>query len=266
MALIKSIIKTLLVYYLLQSLFFFLCLRLWKTPGEPVFLIFLTVELVFYLAAFVFLAKNQKSFYRIRDGGREDSVNWATKITLFRITMLPFLVFLTLFSQWSSTRFGGVFVPGPVLTAAFALTFASDFFDGYIARTMGVETYIGKILDSASDYLLLGINAGAFFFLKILNPWLFAMIIGRLVFNSLVMLILFVVHKKLRPQTTPLGKVTIAVIMVLLVLETARFLGLPSLSLWIGYAERAAALVTGFSLIDKTVYLIRGLGFRAKEA
>jgi phosphatidylglycerophosphate synthase len=150
---------------------------------------------------------------------------------------------------------------GPVLTVAFALTFLSDFFDGRIARTMRMETYAGKILDSASDYLLLGITAGAFFFFKLLKPWLFWVIIGRLFFNALGMLILFLVHRKLRPQTTPLGKVAIAAIMILLVIEAAKPLGFPD---WIVYAEFAAAVLIGISVIDKLLYLIRGLQVKAE--
>jgi phosphatidylglycerophosphate synthase len=238
---------------LFQGLVFLGLYRLWAFP--PGFLVlFFAAQIIFYLVLFLFLVSNKKLFYNTLNNQKEIRVNAANKVTLFRVTMLPFLVLLTLVSQH--------YPAGPVvLTVAFALTFASDFFDGRIARTWKLETYIGKILDSASDYLLLGITAGAFFFFKLLQPWLFWVIIGRLFFNSLVMLILFLVHRKLRPQTTPLGKIAIAAIMILLVIEAAKPLGLPG---WITYIEIAAALLIGVSVIDKIIYLVRGLPVKAE--
>jgi phosphatidylglycerophosphate synthase len=168
--------------------------------------------------------------------------------------MLPLLVFLTIISEMHTaqnspaTRY--------ILTIAFALTFITDAFDGRIARVKKLETYIGKILDSASDYLLLGISAGAFFYFKLIKPWLFLIIIIRLFINAVVMLILSLVNKKIQPQTTLLGKIAIAVIMVLLVLEAAK---LPVLLTWIRFAEWAAAFLIGISIIDKIVYLAKGL-------
>ncbi|MDR1142926.1 MAG: CDP-alcohol phosphatidyltransferase family protein [Spirochaetaceae bacterium] len=253
MPLVISAVKTLLVHGVIQSAAFFIFYRLW---GFPVFflLLFLGVQMVFHLGVLIFLVKNRRLFYKINGGQRETCVNAANKITLFRITTIPFLVFLTLVSQRFQAR--------PVLAAAFALTFASDFLDGWIARTWRLETYIGRILDSASDYLLLGVLTGALFFFKRVSSWLFWLIIGRLLLNVLVMFVLFLVHKKLRPQTTPLGKTAIAAIMVLLVMEAAKPMGLPG---WIIHIERAAALVIGLSVIDKLVYLARGLRGKASE-
>ncbi|MCL1814583.1 MAG: CDP-alcohol phosphatidyltransferase family protein [Treponema sp.] len=254
MYLFLSITATLAAFFLLQSFAFFVFWRLWLFP--PVFLlVFFASQIFFYLSVFIFLTKNNQLFYNTINGENETKVNGANKITLFRITMLPFLILLTLVSQ----KYGEQINPasGTVLTAAFAITFASDFFDGRLARIKKMETYIGKILDSASDYLLLGITAGAFFYFNLISPWIFLIIIIRLFLNALVMLILFLVHRKLRPQTTPLGKIAIAAIMVLLVLEAAR---VPELSRWIIFAESAAAFVIGISMIDKVVYLIKGLG------
>jgi phosphatidylglycerophosphate synthase len=251
MPLVRSALKTLLVHYTIQNAAFFIFYRLW---GFPVFflVLFLSVQTIFHLGVLIFLIKNRRFFYKINGGQRETCINAANKITLFRITMLPFLVFLTLVSQRFQAR--------PVLAAAFALTFASDFIDGWVARTRGLETYIGKILDSASDYLLLGALTGALFFFKLVSSWLFWLITGRLLLNALVMLILLLVHKELRPQTTPLGKTAIAAIMVLLVMEAAKPLGLPG---WTTCIEQAAALVIGLSVIDKLVYLAKGLQAKA---
>jgi phosphatidylglycerophosphate synthase len=258
-ALTKSIVKTLLLYCLIQSLAFFIFFRAWLFPLQFLFFFF-AGQTIFYSVIFLFLEKNKSFFYNIRTGKQETVVNGANKITLFRITMLPFLVFLTLVSQKHSNESGSPINTGPALTLVFALTFASDFFDGRVARARKLESYMGKILDSASDYLLLGVCAIAFFYYNLLKPWLFLVIIVRLLFNALVMLTLFKIQKKLDPQTTCLGKTAIAVIMMLLVLEAAKLLGLPY---WVSYLEPAAAIIIGVSLIDKLLYLIKGLQIKA---
>jgi len=254
-ALTKSIVKTLLPYCLVQILAFLIFYRIWVFPLYFLFFFF-TGQLIFYALIFLFLAMNKPFFYNIRTGKQETVVNGANKITLFRITMLPFLVFLTLVSQKYNNESGNPIYTGPTLTLVIALTFASDFIDGRVARAKKLESYMGKILDSASDYLLLGVCAIAFFCYKLLKPWLFLVIIIRLLFNALVMLTLLKVHKKLNPQTTYMGKIAIAVIMMLLVLEAAKPLGLPP---WVLYLEPIGAVIIGISLIDKLVYLIKGL-------
>jgi len=252
MGLFRSVVATLAVFFLFQSSAFIVLWRFWLFP--QVFLLsFFVAQIFFYLVVFFFLTKNSRLFYNTLNGENETKVNVVNKITLFRISMLPFLVMLTLVTKQHGDAGSS---SGVVLTAVFALTFTTDFFDGRIARLKKLETYIGKILDSASDYLLLGFSAGAFFYFKLIKPWVFLIIIIRLFFNSVVMLILFWVHRKLRPQTTPLGKIAIAAIMVLLVLETAQ---IPRLSRWIIFIEAAAAFIIGISIIDKLVYLIKGL-------
>ena len=252
MTIIKSVVKTLLFYFLLQCTAFFIFFRFWLLP-QYYLILFSLVQLFFYCLIFFFLIKNEKYFYNTLNGEKETNVNTANKITLFRITMLPLLVFLTFVSEKhldKTSRIGKM-----ILTIAFALTFATDAFDGRLARIKKQETYIGKILDSASDYLLLGIITIAFFYFKLIKPWLFFIITIRLFINALGMLILSLVNKKIQPQTTLLGKIAIAVIMVLLVLEAAK---IPVFLPWIRFAEGPAAFLIGISIIDKIVYLSRG--------
>jgi phosphatidylglycerophosphate synthase len=208
----------------------------------------------------VFLILNRRHFYNFQSGKRETMVNGANKITLFRISMLPFLVFLLLAVERFSGRIPGRSA-GPLLVFAFAVTFLSDFIDGKLARVRKLETYIGKILDSGSDYMLLGATAVSFFFFKLLKPWLFWIIIGRLFINALGMFTLFLVRKKLSPQTTIFGKVAIAAIMVLFVLESASIslpgsIGgiFPSI---IRYIEIGTGVLLLLSVVDKIIYFLK---------
>jgi phosphatidylglycerophosphate synthase len=254
MSLQKSIISTLTLLFASQTLAFLVISVLWVLPAF-IFYSFLICQALFFIIILCFLLKNQKLFYRIKTGEQETTVNAANKITLFRLTLLPFLIFLT----FASNHHGA----GPVLSAAAALAFVSDFFDGRISRAWGLESYMGKILDSASDYMLLGMIAAVFWYFKLLPLWLFLFIAGRLVFNAFIMLTLCLIHKKLHPQTTPFGKVAIAAIMILLVMEAAKPLGLPS---WVRYVELAAAALIAVSMIDKIIYFIKMLNLPPSAA
>jgi phosphatidylglycerophosphate synthase len=243
-----SIISTVAAFFLGESAVFFILSRLYGF-NVGYFLLFLAAEAGFDLVISVFLILNQGFFFNIRSGGAELRVNLSNKITLFRITMLPFLIFLIYASRTRSV--------GPALVISIALTFLSDFVDGRLARAKNLETYMGKILDSASDYLVLGATTAALCFFRQIKTWLFLLIAGRLFIHSLGMMILYLVRKKLSPQTTILGKVTIAAIMVFLVLESAvLFLGRP---LWMDYVEIAVGAVIFLSVIDKVVYFAKSL-------
>ncbi|MDR1506270.1 MAG: CDP-alcohol phosphatidyltransferase family protein [Treponema sp.] len=243
MSLVYSIVSTVVMLFLGETAVFFVLSRVYGF-GTEFFLLFLAVQAGFDLIILTFLILNRSFFYIVQSGQAETRVNVSNKITLFRITMLPFLLFLIFASQKR--------LVGPALVIATALTFLSDFVDGRIARAKNLETYMGKILDSASDYLVLGIIAAAFCFFGLLKTWLFILIAGRLLIHSLGMMILCLIRKKLSPQTTFFGKFTIAAIMVFLVLESAAlFFGRP---FWMAYVEIALGVIMVLSVIDKLVY------------
>ncbi|MDR2049711.1 MAG: CDP-alcohol phosphatidyltransferase family protein [Treponema sp.] len=246
--LLTSIVLTVALLFLGESAVFFMLSRLYGFDTD-FFLLFLATQAGFDFVVSLFLAANRSCFYNIRSGEAESRVNLSNKITLFRITMLPFLIFLIYASQKQSV--------GPALVITVALTFLSDFIDGRLARAKNLETYMGKILDSASDYLILGTTAAALCFFRRIKTWLFLLIVGRLFIHALGMLILYLLRKKLSPQTTIAGKITIAVIMVFLVLEFAvLFLGRP---LWMNYVEIAVGIVICLSVADKVIYFVKSL-------
>ncbi|MDR1931054.1 MAG: CDP-alcohol phosphatidyltransferase family protein [Treponema sp.] len=260
MQLLWSLIGVVSMYFLGEAGVFFLLSRIYAFPGG-FFRWFLAVHLIFQLIIAAFLLINRDQFYNCRSGERENRVNIANKITLFRISMLPFLIFLLLGVE----RYPGKNT-GPVLVIAFALTFASDFIDGRLAKTRKIETNIGKILDSGSDYMLLGATAVSFFSFRLIKPWLFWIIMGRLFINALGMFILFLIRRKLNPQTTIFGKAAIAAIMVLFVFEAVPLAGiLPDtrpgrlLPIVIWYLERGVCILILLSVIDKILYFIKSL-------
>jgi phosphatidylglycerophosphate synthase len=167
--------------------------------------------------------------------------------------MVPVLLVLIL----GTTRYRVL----PVLIPLLTLTFLSDLADGYVARTKHERTFIGQILDSSGDYLVVGLLTILYRFLNILPLWLFSLILLRLILNSLGMMILFRRRKKLEPNTTIGGKIAIAFVMILFVLELLRLL-FPGMGPFCFYGEILTAVILGLSLVDKGIYFLKNLRAR----
>jgi phosphatidylglycerophosphate synthase len=236
-------------YSLTETLVFFLISRIFSLPFG-FFLLFLGVQTVFHLIVLLFLAANAPLFYIIKTGKRLNRINTANKITLLRITMLPFLLFLILAFQH--------YPVGPILLPVIGFTFITDLADGYFSRARQEETFIGKILDSISDYLLLAVVGIAYVVFQILPLWLFALLLCRLFIQSLMMMILYLVKKRLEPQTTLFGKITVAATMILFVIEPVAVIFTP-VKTYTFYLEVILGVLIGISLIDKGIYFFSSL-------
>lgn len=91
-------------------------------------------------------------------------------LTLFRVITVPIIVILMMF-------------PNRICTALAAILFSiaaiTDYFDGYFARTRGLVSNLGKVMDPVADKLLVSC---AFIMLASLGwapAWLVCIIIGR---------------------------------------------------------------------------------------
>ena len=93
-------------------------------------------------------------------------MNLPNKITLVRIFMIP--VFVAVFFL------DGVLPYNYIIAAAiFALAACTDFIDGYIARSRGLVTNLGKFLDPIADKVLV---ATAMILLLTMKDTLFALL------------------------------------------------------------------------------------------
>ena len=91
-------------------------------------------------------------------------------MTLFRVITVPIIVILMLFPNRVCTWIAAL------LFSAAAIT---DYLDGYIARTRGLVSTLGKVMDPVADKLLV---SSAFIMLTALGwvpPWVVCIIIGR---------------------------------------------------------------------------------------
>ena len=75
-------------------------------------------------------------------------INLPTKITLFRLFMIPFVVLLYYFH----VMFKGIYLD--VFICLVIVLEITDFLDGYISRKLNQVTDLGKLLDPLTDTLL----------------------------------------------------------------------------------------------------------------
>jgi CDP-diacylglycerol--glycerol-3-phosphate 3-phosphatidyltransferase len=91
-------------------------------------------------------------------------------LTLFRIAAVPIIVILMLYPNRISTFAAAIL---------FSIAAITDYFDGYIARTRGLVSNLGKVMDPVADKLLV---SSAFIMLASLGwvpAWIVCIIIGR---------------------------------------------------------------------------------------
>jgi len=102
--------------------------------------------------------------------GSMAAVNWPNLLTVVRILLVPVLVVALL----GSTHEGDVFA-----AIVFALASATDFVDGYLARSRNSVTTFGKLMDPLADKLLIVAALISLVSLGRLQAWVAMVIIAR---------------------------------------------------------------------------------------
>ncbi|MDO8446270.1 MAG: CDP-diacylglycerol--glycerol-3-phosphate 3-phosphatidyltransferase [Deltaproteobacteria bacterium] len=102
--------------------------------------------------------------------GNRDIWNLPNSLTIFRIALIPVLVFFLL-SPTKQSSFLAVVV--------FSIASITDWLDGYIARKQGIVTTLGKFLDPIADKLLVAAALIMLVGLGRVPAWMVVIIIGR---------------------------------------------------------------------------------------
>jgi len=92
-------------------------------------------------------------------------------ITLSRILAVPVIVLLLTGTGGKAATFAAALL--------FSLASATDYLDGYLARTRGLESTLGKILDPLADKLLVSSSLIMLTALNFIPGWIACVIIGR---------------------------------------------------------------------------------------
>lgn len=132
-------------------------------------------------------------------------MNFANKISLFRILSVPFFISCLIYYSPEKSYFL------LIAFAIFILAVLSDAIDGYIARKSKQQSKAGLILDPLGDKLLL---MSAFIFLSMdkfplqFPLWVVLIVISRDVLILLGAMVIFIVKQDISVHPTKWGKLT----------------------------------------------------------
>ncbi len=180
------------------------------------------------------------------------ALNFANKVTIFRILAVPFFIAGVLYysPQRDFLRY--------VSLGIFLLAVISDAVDGYIARTLRQKTKGGAILDPLADKILL-ISAFICLYAKGSFPsgirfplWIILFVISRDVILLLGSMIIYIVHGDLEIEPTKWGKLTtfFQTLCIFGILLQFKF----SFIIW--YATAALTAISGFGYIRKGIKVL----------
>lgn len=99
-----------------------------------------------------------------------DLLSHPNTLTLFRIAAIPVIVILLMFPNRFSAFIAALFFSAAAIT---------DYLDGFYARTRGLESNLGKVMDPVADKLLISSALIMLVSLQWISAWIVCVIIGR---------------------------------------------------------------------------------------
>lgn len=106
-------------------------------------------------------------------------MNLPNSLTLSRIFLVPVFLTVLLSGDFELTLGGFVMNEDWLALAIFLSAAATDFLDGYIARSRGEVTTLGKLLDPIADKLLISAAFISLVELDRVPAWVVVVIVGR---------------------------------------------------------------------------------------
>ncbi len=243
----KRLLAVLVLLGLLQGLIFGAFVWAYQLPVSVV-QVFVPAHLAYHLVL-LFALWSIRGDHKRLDGTPLARLGVPNLLTLYRLTSLPVMATLFLLAR----ELTELAVP---LVVYIATAFLTDLADGFLARTFGWGTQLGKVLDSSTDYLIVFSLALVLGATGVLPLWLLATIVFRLGFQVGGLAWLQATHHKRVVETTFLGKASLFVLMVLFAAEILVFLRLPGWenSLVVTSMEIFTAVVMLISTVDKFLF------------
>ncbi len=246
----RSILKTVVLYLSIQLVFIVATYSTGNVTSGTI-AAYAVITIIVHASLAAFLLRFREDFFNLSTSQPLTKINVANRITLLRISTLPSIALLLQHNEVFQIRF--------VLPALLVILFLTDSFDGQIARRGKQITRIGQMLDSISDYSLLGVISIVYFTNEILPGWFFAVILIRLFLQALGMFIFILLGRPLPMQSTWGGKITIATTMTLYVVEVLKFYTPSSTARAFIVAEYVAgAIIVAFSFEKAAIFFRQG--------
>ena len=214
--------------------------------------LFVSISLMFHIFLTAMLLWRKGDFRIEATGVLLSRVNLSNTLTYIRLSSLPTILFLVL----EASDYPAILV---VILPFMCAVFATDFLDGMTARRRHEITFVGRYLDSASDYLTIIAVTVVLNYHGLLPLWFLLLVLLRLILFAVGMGLLAIREGKADPRVTFVGKVSVFALMVLYAMEIARLFSVP----WIGnelvvliVMYTVTAIVVA-SVVDKAVFLGR---------
>jgi cardiolipin synthase (CMP-forming) len=240
----RSIVLTIVIFLIVQNILFTGILLVYGARVLD-YIAFYPITAGFHALLLGGLIALRRYFYLLPSKTPLNRINAANIITLFRVSSLPTLVYLLLLVREKPVL--------PFLAVFTAVVFLTDLFDGMISRKLNQTTQIGKYIDSASDYSVLGVISILFFIFELIPLWFFLLLMFRLAFQTGWIIYVFVAKDRLDSTGSFLGKVTVFATMGLYLFEILEFLNVPYLgvSKLVTVLEYAVGAALAASIFDK---------------
>lgn len=167
---------------------------------------------------------------------KERRITFSTILTLARLVSVPFIVFAMIQGAWGWAF--GLFLAAVV----------TDVLDGYLARLLGQQTFLGACLDALADKILILAVFATLTFVETplfhIPGWFLWLILGKELFQIFGAIIVFLMRGRIYVAPTVLGKVAMIVQTFFIVwLFACYFLG------WVPVKTYAAALAIVLSIV-----------------
>jgi len=131
--------------------------------------------------------------------------NLPNRLTLFRIILIPLVLFCMLATKWTNPIFFSSNKSfGIVAAIIFIAASLTDFFDGYIARKKNIVTMFGSFLDPIADKFLVVSTLIMLLSLQRIPDWVVIVLVLREMY--MMSLRLFAVHEGITVHVNDLGK------------------------------------------------------------
>ncbi|HWR59776.1 MAG TPA: CDP-alcohol phosphatidyltransferase family protein [Thermodesulfovibrionales bacterium] len=170
-------------------------------------------------------------------------LNLPNTLTITRIVMIPLFVISIIYGKDQYALY------------LFGIAALTDTFDGLIARLKKQKTALGTFLDPLADKFLLVTSFVLFSVYGPIPKWLTITIISRDVIVITGWVLLFVVTHEARVEPSVMGKIAIALQMLLIwyVLLRKNFSALPDIGIYLIWITAAFTIISGLH------YIYRGL-------
>ncbi len=256
--LIRSITLHGVLFFLIQTVVL-LAVTIGYRMGWQRFGLFLAISAVYHAGLTGLLVVRRGDFHIEGSDAPLVRVNLSNTLTFGRLSSIPTITYLIVKAS--------VFSILPVILPFICIVFATDFLDGIVARRRREITFVGRYMDSSSDYLMIIAVSIVLFAYDLIPLWFFILIMGRLILFAIGMAWLTLREGKANPLATFLGKASIFALMVLYAMEIARLFEVP----WIGdvqvvtIIQYVTAVIVAVSVVDKAIFLARGFAAAPRE-